>query len=357
MAIAEGHCAVPSTRRRTPTSPSPSRSAPANPPILRTTTRVMPRWRPRCRLAPDHFEAGKVRVWLLLGPAPIRGRARARHRAQPRRCPTTSWCTASRRSPTRAGHYAQAETSAQWMLDLRPGSVPGLTRAAYLRELFGDIEGAIELMGAAVNRMPSHETEDRAWLLTHLGHLELVRGSRPPPTRRCERRSRSFRTTTTRSARWPGADGAGTAPRRGLCCTASATRSRPIPRTSSRSLKRRRAPASASRPPCVRRVRSRRGGPRSGTSTTPTASWSPTGPVSESPPTHCARRVEIERRRDVYTLDTHAWALQANGRLDEARRAIDEALAVGVQHPRLLERAAVIQGTAAKPTTATAAGR
>ena len=40
------------------------------------------------------------------------------------------------------GRYAEAEEACQWMLDLRPGNVPGLTRAAYLRELFGDLEGA-----------------------------------------------------------------------------------------------------------------------------------------------------------------------------------------------------------------------
>ncbi len=33
------------------------------------------------------------------------------------------------------GHYEEATDSVQWMLDLRPGNVPALTRAAYLREL------------------------------------------------------------------------------------------------------------------------------------------------------------------------------------------------------------------------------
>ena len=47
------------------------------------------------------------------------------------------------------GRYDEAEKSAQWMLDMRPGNVPGLTRAAYLRELFGDLEGARELMQMA----------------------------------------------------------------------------------------------------------------------------------------------------------------------------------------------------------------
>ena len=39
------------------------------------------------------------------------------------------------------GNYKEAEEACQWMLDLRPGNVAALTRASYLRELFGDIEG------------------------------------------------------------------------------------------------------------------------------------------------------------------------------------------------------------------------
>ena len=40
------------------------------------------------------------------------------------------------------------------MLDLRPGNVPAVTRAAYLREMFGDVEGALELMAQALDATP-----------------------------------------------------------------------------------------------------------------------------------------------------------------------------------------------------------
>ena len=63
------------------------------------------------------------------------------------------------------------------MLDLRPGNVPGLTRAAYLRELFGDVEGAMEMMTQAYQRTSQAEAEDQAWILTHVAHLELMRGN------------------------------------------------------------------------------------------------------------------------------------------------------------------------------------
>src|SRR6201999_1230437 len=74
------------------------------------------------------------------------------------------------------GNYQEAVDAAQWMLNLRPGNVAGLTRAAYLRELHGDFSGAIELMQAAYDSTPYQEMEDRAWLLTQVSHLYLLAG-------------------------------------------------------------------------------------------------------------------------------------------------------------------------------------
>jgi tetratricopeptide (TPR) repeat protein len=62
------------------------------------------------------------------------------------------------------------------MLNLRPGNLPGMTRAAYLRELFGDIDGSIELMNMAYQSTPPSEAEDRAWILSQIGHLQLAVG-------------------------------------------------------------------------------------------------------------------------------------------------------------------------------------
>src|SRR5207245_10700323 len=74
------------------------------------------------------------------------------------------------------GNYKEAERAAQWTLDLRPGNLPGVTRAAYLRELFGDVDGALELMDMAYQSTPPTETEDRAWILTQMGHLLIISG-------------------------------------------------------------------------------------------------------------------------------------------------------------------------------------
>jgi hypothetical protein len=62
------------------------------------------------------------------------------------------------------------------MLDLRPGNISGLTRDAYQRELHGNLPGALELMQMTYDSTPPAESEDRAWLLTQMGHLCLVTG-------------------------------------------------------------------------------------------------------------------------------------------------------------------------------------
>src|SRR6202030_133959 len=71
------------------------------------------------------------------------------------------------------GNYSDAETAAQWMLNLRPGNLPALTRAAHLRELFGDAEGAYELMSLAYQSMPATDIQERAWALTQMGRLRF----------------------------------------------------------------------------------------------------------------------------------------------------------------------------------------
>jgi tetratricopeptide (TPR) repeat protein len=51
---------------------------------------------------------------------------------------------------------------------------------------------------------------------------------------------------------------------------------------------------------------------------------------------------EIESRRDIYGHDVLAWALYKNGRLDEARAAIADALRLGTRDARLLFHAGMI---------------
>ncbi|MBV8552623.1 MAG: tetratricopeptide repeat protein [Acidobacteriaceae bacterium] len=75
------------------------------------------------------------------------------------------------------GNYSEAERAAQWMLDLRPGSALGFVKAAGLRELFGDGEGAIEFYDEANRRTSQNDADERAWLLTQNARIQLVAGN------------------------------------------------------------------------------------------------------------------------------------------------------------------------------------
>jgi tetratricopeptide (TPR) repeat protein len=127
-------------------------------------------------LAPADFESQKIRVWLLLGrhefPAALEA-AQALNKKVPDDVLVYGFLTDAN---AELGNYSEAENAAQWMLNLRPGNLPGLTRAAYLRELFGDVEGAYQLMDMAYQSTVPTETEDRAWILSQMGHLRFIDG-------------------------------------------------------------------------------------------------------------------------------------------------------------------------------------
>ena len=127
-------------------------------------------------LAPGNLDGEKVHVWLLLGKhefAAALDVAKALNKRVPDDVLVYGFLTDAN---VELGNYNDAEKAAQWMLDLRPGNLPGLTRAAYLRELFGDIDGAFEFMDMAYQSTPPTEVEDRAWILSQMGHLRLTEG-------------------------------------------------------------------------------------------------------------------------------------------------------------------------------------
>lgn len=129
------------------------------------------------RLEPDNLESQKTRVWILLGRHKF-SEAREVAEAIIQRAPDDVQAYGLfADAHVGLGSYDEAEIATQTMLDLHPGSVPGLTRGAYLRELYGDLEGALEFMSDAYQRLPPNEVEDRAWVLTHAAHLELSRGN------------------------------------------------------------------------------------------------------------------------------------------------------------------------------------
>ena len=127
-------------------------------------------------ISPDNFDGKRIQVWLLLGKhefAAAREAAMQLNQRMPDDVTVYGFLTDSN---VELGNYDEAEKACQLMLDLRPGNSPGITRAAYLRELFGDVDGALELMNMALQSTSPSEVEDSAWILTQMAHLQLSVG-------------------------------------------------------------------------------------------------------------------------------------------------------------------------------------
>lgn len=305
-------------------------------------------------LAPGNFEALKVRTWTLLGRhrfAEAHEAATALNTKVPDDLMVYGMLTDAN---IELGRYDDAEVSAQWMLDLRPGNIPALTRTAYLRELFGDIEGALELMRSAFTRMPYQETEDRAWVLTQIAHLELVR-SRPAEAERAANQALDLfpdyhyalgTLAEVRTAQKRFAEAADLQRRRydvaphpeNLFELAEAEARAGRTADAARSYKAFEAGAEAE-------MHNDDNANRELIAYYAGAGKQPAEALA------LAER-EIARRGDVYTREAYAWALFKNGKRADARREIAKVLAVGVQHPRVLARAAAIEGTAAPRSAA-----
>lgn len=105
------------------------------------------------RLAPDNLEGRKTEVWVLLGNHEF-GRALEGAKTLQQRAPRDPLVYGLLTDANiELGNYSEAAQAAQQMLDLQPGIVPALTRAAYVREMLGNIDGAIELMQAGYRQL------------------------------------------------------------------------------------------------------------------------------------------------------------------------------------------------------------
>lgn len=127
-------------------------------------------------ISPGNFDGKRIQVWLLLGKhefAAALAEAKELNKKMPDDVMVYGFLTDAN---VELGNYADAESATNWMLKLRGANQPAVTRAAYLRELFGDIDGAIELMNMAYQSNPPAQVEDGAWILTQIAHLNLATG-------------------------------------------------------------------------------------------------------------------------------------------------------------------------------------
>ena len=305
-------------------------------------------------IAPENLGAERIKVWLLLGKHEF---AAAREAAQ----------TLSKRVPddimvygfltdanVELGNYDEAEAAAQWMLDLRAGNMPGLTRAAYLRELFGDVDGSLELMHMAYESTPPTESEDRAWILTQMAHLDLSVGRVDSAEKRLNEALQLFpdyhyglanlakvrivqkrydEAVVLLQKRYDAAPHA-----ENLFDLAQAMQ------LAGRESKARAMYAEFERKSLAETNRT--------DNSNHELVYYYADVAKEPAKALAVAQREFARRHDVFTLDAYAWALYVNGRYPEARSEIEAAMKVGIRDAKVFRHARDISSKCGDHTAA-----
>jgi tetratricopeptide (TPR) repeat protein len=304
------------------------------------------------QLAANNFDTEKIRVSILLGKHDYLAALEAA-KALNKRVPDDVMVYGLLTDANVAlGNYKDAEVSAQWMLNLRPGNLPALTRAAGLRELFGDGEGALELLDLAYQSTPPTETGERARILTQMGHLRSASGN-------SEAAERCFEQALTLFPNYPSALGnlaqlRITQKRYAEAVVLFEQRYQSVPRA-----------ANLYDLAEALQLSGREGETKKAFADFEAEALAESSGIDNSnrelvfyyadhvhqpgKALELARREYISRH-DVYTLDAYAWALHVNGLDPEARQQIEIALAVGVQDERLLSHARDIALPKRNPT-------
>jgi tetratricopeptide (TPR) repeat protein len=296
------------------------------------------------QLAPNNFDAEKIQVSILLGeheyPAALEA-ANTLNKRVPDDVMVYGLLTDAN---VELGNYEDAEDSAQWMLNLRPGNLPALIRAAHLRELFGDAEGAYELQELAYQSTPPTETAERAELLTQMGHLRLASGSTDAAEKLLQQALTYFpnypsalrNLAQLRIAQKRYADAAVLLQQRDQAAphTENLYDLAEALQLAGRDAEANKAFADFETHSLVESV-------GKNNSNRELVFYYADHAYQPAKALDVAKR-EHAWRHDVYTLDAYAWALHVNGRDAEARKQIETALAVGIRDSKIFAHAGEI---------------
>ncbi len=128
------------------------------------------------RLSPDDFEAQRTQIILLLGMREFQHAYDAAKKLNRRVPDDVMTYGLLAEAEAALGKYADAEHAVQLMLDLRPDEPDALLHAAMLREMFGDLDGARDMLQSAYRRISQPDKEHVALVLARIAHLNVLLG-------------------------------------------------------------------------------------------------------------------------------------------------------------------------------------
>ena len=296
-------------------------------------------------LAPKDFQLAKTQVALLLAKhqySEAKEKATALNKEMPDDATTYGYIAEADIS---LGDYEGAESAAQWMLNLLPYNVPGLLIAAELREVYGDVDGALECLERSYTQTSPSETEELAWIANKMALVKIHSGHPEEALRTLEQAEQNFPNypyTLENKAKAKLAQG------KALEATSLL---RQLPQTARNLYLLGRAESQAGDTAEAERTYA-----KFETAAKESANTSENDNVdlilyyanrsSKSPPSAQQSlglaKHELTLRHDLWTLDAYAWALYANGEYSQAELEIQRAHAVGIQSEQIFYHAGLI---------------
>jgi tetratricopeptide (TPR) repeat protein len=293
------------------------------------------------KLDPADFQLQKNQVALMLGRhefVQARERAMALNRKTPDDVMTYGYIA---EADIALGNYAEAETNAQWMMDMRPNNTPALLVGAKLRMSCGDAHGAIEFLNRAYSQTSPAEVGDLAWIANQIASIQIESGQTDAAEQTlagAEQLFPQFPNTIENLARVRIAQNrAGDA----VQLLKQATSIDHDPHVLYELAKAQEAEGET-RETLATYAEFKQLNSVPGIATEESkldlilmyAESPNTAPIALQ-----LAQEEIRARQDVWTLDAYAWALYANAMFQEADAAVQKAIAVGIQSVQIFDHA------------------
>ena len=293
------------------------------------------------KLAPEDFQLQRTQVALMLSRhqfAQARERATALHHRTPDDVMTYGYIA---EADIALGNYSEAETDAQWMLNMRPNNIPGLLIGAELRTSYGDPHGAIEFLNLAYAETSPAEVEDLAWIANQIASIQIESGQNDLAAQTLEQADQVFphyvytmeNLARVRMGQNRGSDAVE------LLQQASSIDNDPHVLYDLARAHEAAGQSSEARATYAEFERQASAPGRSTDASRLDLILMDVGSPAAAPTALKLAQQEIAARQDVLTLDAYAWALYANAKYQDAEAAVQKAIAVGIQSAQIFDHA------------------
>jgi tetratricopeptide (TPR) repeat protein len=239
------------------------------------------------------------------------------------------------------GNYPEAETNAQWMMNLRPNNTPALLVGAALRNIYGNTHGAIDFLNRAYAQTSPSEAEDLAWISNQIASIQIETGQNDAAAQTLEQADQlvaNYPWTVENLALVRMAQGKASEAVQ-LWTRASALDHDPHVLFELAQAQAAAGSSAEARNAFTnfRKLMNEQAG------ASDQAGLDLILMYAGDPATAAAAlrlgQQQIAARQDVWTLDAYAWALYANGRFQDADDAAQKAIMVGIRSAQIFDHA------------------